>query len=339
VPEPSRTSRIKRQLGQARLPLLLAFWVVATMSLPVSAGPDLSGAAQLVAAASADPGRADASRPQAPTTSESNILTFAVVAALVTAGGTLMGHVLKEVFLARSFELWKSRRASDAVYKKYRDPIVLAALELANRLREICLEYPTDFLASKLLDGPPLLAGRTSGRDLYFCRYKCQSTAYRLAALLAWFELYRQEIVFLDTGKSAANQRLQGILQLIRGDLADGHLNEADDWNDWADALVFREEQRAIGEALIKQEGDVRLVASYGTFISLLETTDDEKARRWFQVLTNFFVDPVPPKDFRRLRYNRLLVHLVDLIRAFGTSAISPRLTEAYEKCREELGS
>ena len=239
--------------------------------------------------------------------------------------------------MARSFELWKARRASDAVYRKYRDPIVVAALELANRLREICFEYPTDFLASRLLDGPALRAGQASGRDLYFCRYKCQSTAYRLAALLAWFELYRQEIVFLDTGKSAANRRLQEILQQIRSDLADGHLNEAADWDEWADVLVFREEQRAIGEALIKQEGSARLVASYGTFIALLEGTDDERARRWFQVLTNFFVDPSPPKDFRRVRYNRLLVHLVDLARALETESVSPRLMEAYEKCREEL--
>src|SRR5260370_161763 len=108
-----------------------------------------------------------------------NILTFAVVAALVTTLGTLVGHVLKEVFLARSFEVWKSRRASDAVYRKYRDPIVLATLELANRLREICVDYPTDFLDSDLLKGSACPPTQGSGRDLYFCRYKCQSTADR----------------------------------------------------------------------------------------------------------------------------------------------------------------
>jgi len=304
---------------------------VAASTNPAPVGSPPSSAVP-APSSTAGPARANATATDSP-----SILTFAVVAALVTAVGTLAGHVLKELFLARSFELWKARRASDAVYRKYRDPIVLAALELANRLREICFEYPTDFLESKLLDGPALRAGQASGRDLYFCRYKCQSTAYRLAALLAWFELYRQEIVFLDTGKSAANRRLQGILQQIRSDLADGHLNKATDWDEWADALVFREEQRAIGEALIKQDGNARLVASYGTFISLLEGTEDEKARRWFQVLTNFFVDPSPPRDFRRVRYNRLLVHLVDLARELEPASVSRRLTEAYATCQKEF--
>ena len=319
-----------------RLRNMLLAIVMVLVALFVAVPAATSGTSTPRSAASAPASATDAAKAEG-RSGEQSILTFAVIAALVTAAGTLAGHVLKEVFLARSFELWKSRPASEAVYRKYRDPIVLAALELANRLREICVEYPTDFLESSLLDGTAPAAGRASSRDLYFCRYKCQSTMYRLAALLAWFELYRQEIVFLDTGTSSANRKLQGILQLIRGDLADGHLNEADDWDEWADGLLFREEQRAIGEVLIKQEGAARLVASYGTFIAILEDADDARARRWLQASANFFVDPAPPKDFRRVRYTRLLIYLVDLVRALEPEWISRRLAEAYEKCQEEL--
>jgi hypothetical protein len=335
--EVSRSSKTQHRVGQLLLTLTILFFAVtALIAVSLDSAPAGSAESSAVPAFSNLSGTA---KTESPATSAPGILTFAVVAALVTTVGTLVGHVLKEVLLARSFELWKARRASDAVYRKYRDPIVLAALELAHRLREICFEYPTDFLGSKLLDGPALDAGQASGRDQYFCRYKCQSTAYRLAALLGWLELYRQEIVFLDTGKSTANRRLYDILQQIRSDLADGHLNEASDWNEWSDSLIFREEQRAIGETLIKQEGGTRLIASYGTFISLLEAKDDAGAKRWLQVLTNFFLDPAPSKDFRRIRYNRLFVHLVDLVRALDAKTLPSRLTDAYEGCREELSA
>lgn len=65
-----------------------------------------------------------------------SLWSFAVVAALVTTVGTLFGHYLKEVVLARSLEDWKHRRTLREVYRKYRDPIVLAAIELASRLKE-----------------------------------------------------------------------------------------------------------------------------------------------------------------------------------------------------------
>ncbi len=266
-----------------------------------------------------------------------NIWTFTVVAAIVTTLGTILGYVLKEVFIARSFEKWKSRRESESVYRKYRDPIVLASVELANRLHEIIEEYPTDFLVSELLEGTAPLPTHGSGRDVYFRRYKCQGTAYRLAALLAWLELYRQEIVFLDPGESNINLKLEINLQKIRRDLADGHLNNSKDWIQWADALVFREEQRAIGETLITQEGDRRLVISYGAFVNLLEDRNNNKERRWLLVVTNFFLDPKPPKDFRRIRYCRLLVHLVDLIKEIEPRLLTNRLTESYSKCENEI--
>ena len=327
--------------GHTLVQVLIIIWVGFMVSVSISAylyaGSEIEKRTPAPIASSSSSSTHEVSNPATHTTNEPNILTFAVVAALVTTIGTLFGHVLKEIFLARSFELWKSRRATDVVFRKYRDPILLSALELANRLSEICQEYPTDFLNSSLLECPIPSAGKTSERDLYFCRYKCQSTAYRLAAFLAWLELYRQEIVFLDTGKSSANKRLQDIFHLIQSDLADGHLNESEDWYEWADALIFREEQRAIGEALIKQEGDARLVASYGTFISILEDPNDERGRKWFPILANFFGDPQPQKDFRRVRYNRILIHLIELARELQRDAISEMLEEAYHKSLKYL--
>ena len=60
--------------------------------------------------------------------------------------------------------------------------------------------------------------------------------------------MYRQELVFVDTEHSKTSQLLEPKLLKIREDLADGQLNDAPDWPEWADALLFREEQRAVGE-------------------------------------------------------------------------------------------
>ncbi len=136
------------------------------------------------------------------------VWSFAVVAAIVTTAGTLFGHYLKEVVLARSLEDWKHRRALREIYRRYRDPIVLAGIELANRLKEITEEYPTDFLDACLLEGMAPLPSLDSIRNTYFQRYKCH-TIYRLAGFLGWLELFRQELVFLDPEGSKAIELLE----------------------------------------------------------------------------------------------------------------------------------
>jgi len=83
-----------------------------------------------------------------------SLLSFAAVGAFVTTAGTLLGHYLKEAVLAKSFESWKRRQALEALYGKYRDPIVLSAIELAMRLNEACKEHPAEFLAGDLLPCP-----------------------------------------------------------------------------------------------------------------------------------------------------------------------------------------
>jgi hypothetical protein len=199
------------------------------------------------------------------------IWTWTVVAAIVTTAGTLAGHLLKEVLLARSFESWKRKQAAAEIERKYRDPIILAALELASRLAEIIREHPTDFLDRSVLS---VLVNRTLGshRDTHFKRYKCQSSMYRIAAFLAWVELHRQELVFLESEHRRAGGRLQYLLDAIRQDFADGQINESADWAIWTDGLIFREEQRAIGEAMIIGTAPARTVVGYGTFVAMAES-------------------------------------------------------------------
>ena len=264
-----------------------------------------------------------------------SLLSFAVVAAFVTTAGTLFGHYLKEAILAKSFESWKQRRSLDTLYRKYRDPIVLSAVELANRLNEVCNEHPAEFLALGVLSCTAPKPSHSSERDLYYFHYKCQSTIYRLSAFLGWLELYRQDLVFLDVSESKTNTELQTLLNAIREDLADGTLNSANDWPTWSDALIFREEQRAVGEAMIANVNGIRTVMGYGTFVAMFEDTLSTGSR-WFQVVTNFLIDPGTEKDFRLVRYQKLVIHLVDLVRALDRKRLPEQLGTAADRYMKE---
>jgi hypothetical protein len=159
----------------------------------------------------------------------SALLSISGIAAIVSAIGTIIGHVIKERFLSPSFERWKSRQTYESIGRRYRDPIVLAASELCNRLEEICDTYPTDFLSSSLLQATQKFQSGTAERDPYFKIYKIQSTLYRICAFLGWLELYRQELVFIDSHAGRRNTGLNDAVRSIRSDLADGELNEAND--------------------------------------------------------------------------------------------------------------
>ncbi|HKQ08225.1 MAG TPA: hypothetical protein VJ464_24075 [Blastocatellia bacterium] len=257
-------------------------------------------------------------------------LGLTVVGALVTTTGTLIALFLKEWFFARSFEDWKSKRSLETFYRKYKDPILLAAMELSNRLEEICKDYPTNFLKSELLKDKPQLPARSSAVDPYYNRYKFQSSAYRLCAFLGWIELFRQDVVFLYDGRNTINQRVEDAIRGIRGDLADGHLNNAPDWDKWCDALIFREEQRAIGEPMISTGTNGRVVLGYGEFSQFFAASPSVGKSQWIQIATRFLADLQLGKDFRLIRMKRLIVHLVDLIDPLDHS----RLSERHKKVR-----
>lgn len=265
-----------------------------------------------------------------------SIWTYAVLAALVTTAGTLFGHWLKEALLAQSFENWKRTRARSDIHRKYRDPIVLSAIELAGRLKEINEDYPIDYLKKSFLTDEIPEPSLDPTRNPYFCRYKVLSTLYRLSAFLGWAELYRQELVFLDPDSSQTVGKLQPKFDRLREDLADGDLNNVDDWHEWADALLFREEQRAIGEAMIVDTPTGRSVISYGTFVEAVESPAF-KINRWLPVAANFFVTPRPEKDFRRIRHQLLLLHLVELVEAMEPKRLPFWLKGAAERYRVPL--
>jgi hypothetical protein len=238
------------------------------------------------------------------------VLGLSVIAALVTTAGSLLALVLREYFFVRSFDRWKERRALMSLYRKYRDPILLAGEELERRVYEICEAYPTNYLRTEVVDAHPPELQANSIDDPHFRKYRLVSTVYRFCAFLGWLELYRQDVTFLDAGSQRANRRLEEVLTRVRSDLADGQLNQAADWDTWRDRLLFREEQRAVGEGMITGTNS-RVVIGYGVFCTLFEKAAADDGLWWLRVARNFLLDLETSKDFRRERLQRMQTDLV----------------------------
>jgi hypothetical protein len=265
-------------------------------------------------------------------------LGLSVLGAVVSTIGALLGIVLKDYFFTRSLERWKQRQSLEQTYRRFRDPLLLAARELASRTLEILDHYPTVYLRKNVLASRPKKQIENSIQDAYFQRYKLVSTAYRLSAFLGWIELYRQEITFLQPESSKHARLLELAVGRIRGDLADGQINLAEDWHEWRDTLVFREELRAIGESLIESRGSARAVMSYGRYCEQLESDSSNGLQRWASAVFNFYLDlETHGKDFRRVRLGRMFVHLVELMRLLEESSADPYLLAAAARLKPEL--
>lgn len=267
------------------------------------------------------------------------LLGLSVLGAFITTIGSLLALVLKEYFLSRSFEAWKTQQAVAQVYKKYRDPILLSAIELYHRLHEVCDTRSPIYLCPILLVEEPKRIEQNSTIDRYFQAYKLRSTIYRLCAFLGWLELYRQEVVFLDSGRSGVNRQLESCITAIRSDLADGQLNMATDWYRWMDGVIFREEQRAIGETMIVRSGGVGMVMGYGQFCELLQKASSEQPNPWFRQAMSLVTGlGRGGKDFRLIRLKRLVVHLVDLIQSLQPTSVSQHMADRREDYMQQDG-
>lgn len=240
------------------------------------------------------------------------LLGLSVLAAVVTTVGNLLATLLKEYVIARRLQEWNERRAILSLYRKYRYPILQAATTFKARVDDICDRYPPGY-RSELIDMHPPRLGENLADDPYYERYRLISTLYRMCAFLGWRELYRREVdaILLEPKRQHASRRLEEVgFETIESQFADGHLNEAPDWLQWKDRLIFREELRAIGEAMITESPESQLVMGYLAFVALFEraataaTTEDNLW--WLRLAMNFLLDMEKTKDFRRERFRRI---------------------------------
>jgi hypothetical protein len=263
------------------------------------------------------------------------------VGSIVTVLGNLVALYLKDVLAVRSLERWKAKQALVAVYDRYRRPICMAGEELSGR----CYELATNPSPWRETLGMELLWLASSNDNLsakatpHYFRYKLLSDAYRLCCFLGWLELYRRDLGLLDAGAEEKNQALDECIRSIRRDLADGQINLHPDWDQWRDALIFREEQRAIGHRMIAPAPSTGLI-DFGTFCEQLEQdADGASSSRWLVPAVRFFANIRHNQDFRRTRMKRLVVHLTALRQLLQPGSVSPAHVKGSEQLACELAA
>jgi hypothetical protein len=255
-------------------------------------------------------------------------LTYAAAGAVITTLGSLLALFIKEFFLTRYFEKRKEVKTLDAIYKKYKDPITLAGIELSSRILEIHEDYPTVFLTKGILKLNPVFLTQNSTDDAHFRKHKLISSIYRLSAFLGWLELYRQEITFLSGSNSKTNKKLENCLLNIRSVFADGHLIEEPNWHEWKDSLIFREEQRAIGESMITLSINTKTIVGFAKFKQLFQDCVDNGANDWLIPAINFFIDLDVKKDFRKKRYFLLIGYFKELLETLDKNQTEKSVTK-----------
>jgi hypothetical protein len=244
-------------------------------------------------------------------------LGFTVLAAVVTTIGTLFGLFLKDFLFVYFFDNLREKRTLEKISKKYKDPILLSAVELTRRVND----YSKSFNSMSKYSTTDILFDKVdkmqfnNSTDPYYLKYKLISTLYRFCCFFAWLELYRQEITFLDSHSKGKSSEVLTLIANIREAVADGQINTNIDWNLWVDAPIFREELRAIGEGMIENNKEQRAIIGYGKFRTIIGQFETVKEPFWIGPVIIFFTDLKTESDFRQERFKRITVALIELVK------------------------
>lgn len=160
----------------------------------------------------------------------------------------------------RNIELQKKRKT---VLDKYREFICVSAYELQGRIHNIIVRE--------------LFSYANSSNESYSNNVRYY-TMFLVSQFFAWKEILRKEMHYLDFCKGKEEI-------LILEDLESLETSFASDLIEDEVFMIFRGEQRAIGECMIVYNKEILTYEciGYSKFIELLE---NEKSEKWFTILT-----------------------------------------------------
>jgi hypothetical protein len=177
---------------------------------------------------------------------------------------------------------------AEEILAKYREPLVQAAFELQSRLYNI---INGDLLQTFYLKGNEI--ERT---------YTLENTIFVFAQYLAWTEIIRREVQFLNLGEIESTRQLSNLQNNIRSIMLSSRHGRL--------CRVFRGEQRAVGELMIVSKGEQNFCMGYAAFVERKEP----EFTRWFDPIRKSIDELAGDPSSGRERL-RLLQHaLVDLI-------------------------
>jgi hypothetical protein len=148
--------------------------------------------------------------------------------------------------LQETAEEKRRKRDAEVVLARYREPLTAAAYDLQSRLHNI--------LEDRFLETYATSENERQEEAI-------ASTLFRFAQYFAWAEILRQDIHSWRFTKDADTRAVGAQLAEVQ----EAFLSDLDN----PDFMVWRDEQRAIGELMIVQEGDTKTCLGYARFVQL----------------------------------------------------------------------
>ena len=133
----------------------------------------------------------------------------------------------------------------EKVIARFRDPLMLAAYDLQSRIYNILQQ---DFLGRYYVNGTEIEK-----------EYAIENTVFLLAQFLAWTELLRQEVQFLDLGSDDRTRKLRDLQDQIYSQLQTDTIPSG--------FRLFAGEQRAIGELMVDRTGTTARCLGFAAFL------------------------------------------------------------------------
>jgi hypothetical protein len=217
-----------------------------------------------------------------------------VVVAIIALLGAILSAAIAVFGQLRSSSM-TSRREAEAVLARYREPLLAAAYELQGRLYNI-LEL--DFLPKYYLAGDQSQNG-----------YAVQNTLYVVGQYFGWSEILRREIQFLSFSDSKQTRRVAGCQRRIV------EAFQSDRPELGRPFLVWRGEQRAIGELMIDHDAEPPRPLGYAAFLERTEPS----FRRWFARLEDEIDELAHSPNLRLVELQHALIDLIRELDPEGT--------------------
>jgi hypothetical protein len=238
-------------------------------------------------------------------------------AAIIGASAGLCTTLLT-LFAARRREKRQQRLNAEQVLARYRDPLITATFHLQQRLFNILRTDGDDIrgylhrpeLARDTLKDRPdpnyrkvllqrvLPRGRPRRREdssWTYRRLAVSSTLYRVAEYLAWTEILRVEVQFMNFRRRRDSRIVHALIGDISRSLADDRHGRH--------FMLWYEEQRAIGEEMMIRDNDVLRCIGYSRFTSEYQ----EKFDRWFADFAAQLMDSEVPEQRLKRVFDLLL--------------------------------
>ena len=244
-------------------------------------------------------------------------LGSAVITALVSArAGRQRLELQAEIDRQHAARLRLEERQD--LMSRVRDPLLWAAFDLQSRIFNIVDQF---FL------GAYLLRGSEEERA-----YAKRSTVFVFAQYLAWMEIVRRRVQFLELGNNKDNRELINLFSKATGIFSsDAFPNSSS--NSFPDSLfrIFRADQRAIGEVMmgVETDGDLTSVG-YAEFCRRLDS--DATFARWFASLEASAEGLASMDDPSHPRLVALQHNLIDLI-----NLLDPEANRFPDRLRNKL--